>query len=167
MLNEFIQRHQSNVITAAILGSVLSLIVAVVSAGLTYHYSNQSQDRQARLEQAAKFDSSSGDLIAAAGAFINAINNNNKDLDAARRQISSVVATQIYTSEDLRRAYGQDVDQGVKQYQSALTELNQTASQTSSVTEMRAWSETFGRVLDSKAQLSDEIYDSLGSKRRS
>lgn len=166
MLDAFIQKHQSNAILAAVLASALALGGTVVGNILTYYYNVQTQDRQVRLEQISKFDTSSADLVTAAGAFINAINDN-KDLDAARKQVSSVVATQIYTSEDLRRTYGDDVARIIKDYQAALTDLNKTSGRTASATEMRVWSETFGRVLDTKAELSEQIHGNIGSRRRS
>lgn len=167
MLNEFIKKHESNAILAALIASVLALAGTGLSNYLTFYYNGQSQDRQVKLEQISKFDASSVQLVAAAGSFINAINNNNKGLEEAKRQLSSVIASQIYTSEDFARAYGSGVSPIVKEYQAALTDLNRTAQKTSSVTEMRAWSETFGRVLDSKAQLSDGLYAAVGSHRPS
>jgi hypothetical protein len=166
MFNEFIQKHQSNAILAALVASVLALGGTVLSNYLTYYYNVQSQDRQVKLEKVSRFDASSAELIAAAGVFINAINDS-KDLEAARKQLSSVVASQIYNSQDLGAVYGNDVGGTIREYQTALTELNQTSQKTSSATEMRAWSETFGRVLDTKAVLSEQLYGALGSGRRS
>jgi len=167
MLNEFIEKHESNAILAALIASVLALLGTVCSNYLTYYYNNQSQDRQVKLEQISKFDASSVQLVAAAGAFINAINSNNNDLEVARKQLSFVIASQIYTSEDLTRAYGPGVGPVVKEYEAALSDLNQTAQKTSSVTEMRAWSETFGRALDAKAVLTNQLYTAVGSRNRS
>jgi hypothetical protein len=167
-MKEYIEKHRDNAIIAALVVSVLALAGTVLSCYLTYYYNSQSQDRQAKLEQISKFDASSTELVAAAGAFINAINQNDgKELEAVRRKLSQVIASQIYGSQDFTKAYGGDLDDVVRRYQAALAELNNTARGTSSVTDMRPWSESFGRVLDTKATLSDRLYSAMGSRARS
>ena len=161
---DFIKRHEANAVLAALITSVLALFSGVGSAWLTYHYNTQSQDRQARLEQVSKFDGANGELIAAAGAFINAINDN-KDLEPARRQLSSVLANQIYSVENLQKFFNGNVGKLAREYQQAVSELNQVAQKTNTVTEMRPWTEGFGRVLDTKSALSRELYVALGTKR--
>lgn len=166
MIRRLIEKHQGNAILAAILASIVSICVGVGSVALTFYYNTQTQDRQVKLEQVSKFDGSSAELITAAGAFINAINEN-KDIDSARLKISQVLAAQIDSSENLKKFYGNDVRRLAKDYQSAISELNQVGQRTNTVTEMRPWTESLGRVLDTKAALSEQLYGVLGSQRRS
>jgi hypothetical protein len=74
----------------------------------------------------------------------------------------TVVATQIHDSENLRKFFDGKVDKLVSEYQSAIAELNDVAQKTSNVAEMRPWTESFGRALDAKANLSTQLYSSVG-----
>jgi hypothetical protein len=162
---DFIARHSQNAILASLIASVLALAGSVGSAVLTYQYTRASQDRQIRLDQLTRFDASSSQILEAAGAFISAINEN-KDLPVARQRLSAVLATQMHDADSIKLLYGSHVDRLINEYQAAVSELNQAAQKTSSVTEMRPWTESFGRVLDTKSNLIQGIYNEVGIQRR-
>lgn len=149
----FLERHASNAILAAILTSVLAFAGSIVSVYLSYHFATVAQDRQARIEQITKFDAASAQLIEAAGSFINAINGK-QDLEPSRLKVRTAVANQISQTEVLRNLFDGDISKIVGEYQDALSEFNKVAEKTETVTEMRPWAESFGRVLDLKAALS-------------
>ena len=122
---------------------------------LTYSYGKAAQDRQVRLEQISKFDATSMQIIEAAGAFIVAINNEH-DLGPSRAKLSAALATQIHDSRSLENTF-EGADRIVREYQDAIAELNQIAQKTASANDMRPWTESFGRVLDYKAALSNRL----------
>lgn len=166
MIRDYIERNQSNAVIAAVITAVLALVGSLGQVYLTYYYNTQSQDRQIKIEQISKFDGSSAELISAAGTFINAVNDK-KDLEDARKQLSAVLATQIFTTQNLQNFYGNDIGKLIRDYQTAISELNQISQKTGSVTEMRPWTESFGRVLDTRANLSNQLHTTLGSRRAS
>jgi hypothetical protein len=163
MTETFLQKHSQNVMLATIIASAFSVIVTLGNAGFTIYATSASQDRQVRIEQLSKFDSASQALLEAAGVFITAVNTNNvKDIDAARLKVRTVVATQIQDTEVLKKTFNGKVASLVDGYQGALAEFNRNAQQTASVTDMRPWAESFGRVLDSRTALSQALSVSLG-----
>jgi hypothetical protein len=157
----FLERHSQNALLGTMIASVLALIGSIVSVFVTIHYGNVIQDRQIRLEQVSKFDQSSIQIIEAGGSFISAINDN-KSLAPAKDKLSAVLAAQINETDNITKFFGQRAKRKAEQYQSALEELNQVAQKTSGVTEMRPWAESFGRALDAKSILSQELYGQLG-----
>jgi hypothetical protein len=160
----FIREKSENVSVAAIITSALSAVASIVCVYLTYQYATSTQDRQVRLEQVSKFDTNSSQLIEAGGQFIAAINDN-KDLSGAKVKMRTVVASQIHDSENLRKFFDGPVSQLVSDYQSAISELNDVAQKTSNPTEMRPWTESFGRALDAKASLSTQLYSTIGKTK--
>jgi hypothetical protein len=148
-------------ILAALLTGLIAIAAAAFSGYLSYHYGTVSQDRQVRLDQIAKFDSASSQLIEAAGSFVTAINGH-QDLDPSRLKVRIAVANELQQADGLRRIFGGGIDKLVTDYQGALTEFNQVADKTRSVTDMRPWAESFGRVLDVKSDLSKELSVSMG-----
>ena len=158
---EFLRKHRDSALVAAILTSIFSVVGSGVSAYYSYQASKITQDRQTRLEQLSKFDASSSQIIETSSAFITAINEN-KDVEAARQKLGAVLATQIYEVDNITKFYDGKVSKIAKEYQDALIEMNQVAKKTTSVTEMRIWTESFGRVLDVKSVLSKEPYLALG-----
>jgi hypothetical protein len=164
-VHDFIKEHSQNAILGALIASALALVGSVVSVYMTYHYAIVAQDRQVRLEQLSKFDASSSQIVEAAGSFINAINDN-KDLLSAKQKLSAILATQIHDTEGFRILYGKKIDTLVGNYQTAIIELNQAAQKTLSVTEMRPWTESFGRVLDAKTNLIRGLYSEAGVRKR-
>jgi hypothetical protein len=160
-MRSFLQRHSQDAILAAVLSCALGAAISLVSAYVSYHYTQVGQDRQARLEQVSKFDAASVQIIDAGGSFILVINES-KDPVAARQKLRAVIADQIHETESFRKFYGKNVGARIEEYQSALAELNQVAQRTASVTDMRPWAESFGRVLDAKSALSESLYTALG-----
>jgi hypothetical protein len=77
-------------------------------------------------------------------------------------KVRTVVANQIQDAENLRKLFDGRIDKVASEYQSALLEFNQVAEKTDSVTNMRPWVESFGRVLDLKAALSKQLSISMG-----
>jgi uncharacterized membrane-anchored protein YhcB (DUF1043 family) len=158
----FFERHSQNAIAAALLASVIAVVIGVASLYLTVHYNKVSQDRQARLEQVAKFDQSTQQIIDAAQSFVSSINDNNKGLDPAKVKLRTVIASEINETDNITRFLDKSARDRGEQYQTALQELNDVAQKTSGITDMRPWAESFGRVLDNKALLSRELYTELG-----
>jgi hypothetical protein len=158
----FFEKHSQNAIAAALVTSILAAIIGIASIFLTVHYNKITQDRQARLEQVAKFDQSTQQIIDAAQAFISALDDNNKGLDPAKLRLRTVIASEINETENIARFFDKDVKLRAQKYQDSLDEFNDMAQKTSSVTDFRPWSESFGRVLDNKAVLSGKIYTTLG-----
>jgi hypothetical protein len=157
----WIEKHSQNAIMAALVASALAFAGSVASVVMTYHYGTVSQDRQAKIEQISKFDAAGSQLVEAAGLFINSINAQ-QDLGPAKLKVRTVVANQIQETEILRNLFGNDLKTTIDEYQSALSEFNQTASRTNDVTAMRPWAESFGRVLDTKSSLSKALSKRLG-----
>ncbi len=153
----------NNALATALITSFVALFTSVTSLYISYHFNVQSQDRQMKLEQVGKFDSSTAELIAAAGGFVSAINDN-KNINEARLQLSNVIATQIHQAESIGRFHDREIRNLVVEYQDVSNELNQVAQKTSKVTDMRPWTETFGRMLDVKAKLAAEVHTSLGTQ---
>jgi hypothetical protein len=133
----FFERHSQNAIAAALVTSVVAVVIGIVSIFLTVHYNNVSQDRQARLEQIAKFDQSTQQIIDAAQSFISAINDNSKGLDPAKIKLRTVIASEINETGNIARFFDQGVKQRAETYQTVLEELNDVAQKTSGVTDMR------------------------------
>jgi hypothetical protein len=165
-MKQWLKDHSQNMIIAAVVTSVLAAIVSIGSAVVSYELGKMSQDRQAKIEQVSKFESSNGQIIAAGGQFIAAINSN-KELDSAKLKLSTVVATQIHESESLRGIFDSKVNASVTDYQTALLELNSVAQKTTSSVEMRLWAESFGRALDAKSNLSQQLNNAVGIQSNS
>ena len=163
METTFFEKHAQNALIGAIITSILALLTGIVSIWLTVHFNDLAQVRQLRLEQITKFDQSGQQIVEAASAFIVAINDkDSKALGSARLKLNAVLARQAHDTENIARFFDQQAKKA-KDYQSALEELSQIAQRTNDVTEMRLWAETFGRVLDSKSNLSRELYTQLGA----
>ncbi len=164
METTFFEKHAQNALIGAIITSILALLTGIVSIWLTVHFNDLAQVRQLRLEQITKFDQSGQQIVEAASAFIVAINDkDSKALGSARLKLNAVLAGQAHDTENIARFFDQQAKKKAKDYQSALEELSQIAQRTNDVTEMRLWAETFGRVLDSKSNLSRELYTQLGA----
>jgi hypothetical protein len=160
----FLQRHSQNAVAAALISSVVAIVIGLISIGLTIHYNKISQDRQARLEQVARFDQSTQQIIDASQSFVAAINDNNKGLDPAKIKIRTIIASEINESSNISRFFDRSAKEKADEYQSSLEEFNDIAQKTSSVTDMRPWAESFDRVLTNKATLSRQLYTELGIK---
>jgi hypothetical protein len=160
-MTSFLEKHSQNAILAAVLTSILAIVTSLGSVFFTYYFTTASQDRQLKIEQVSKFDGTSAQLIDAAGLFIDAINAK-QDLATARLKVRTVVATQIQDTETLRKIFDGKIEALINDYQSALEEFNQVAEKTASVTEMRPWAESFGRVLDTKSTLSHGLSNAIG-----
>jgi oligoendopeptidase F len=163
-MSTFLERHSQNAILASIVASVVAIIVAIGSVAFTVHSNKVAQDRQARLEQIAKFDQSTQQIIDAAQSFIYAVNDN-KGLDPARSKLKTIVASEIHQTDDISRFFDPRAQKIAESYQTVLEELSDVSQHTSNVTEMRLWAETFGKVLDTKSVLSTELYSQLGIKK--
>jgi hypothetical protein len=162
---KYFKENSQNALVAAVLTSIISAFASGWSVYQTYYYATATQDRQVRLEQISKFDNNSSQLIDAGGQFVEAINSSNKDLAGAKVKMRTVVASQLHDSENLRKFFDGRVSKLVTEYQAAISELNDSAQKTSSVIEMRPWTESFGRALDAKATLSGQLYTSVGKSK--
>jgi hypothetical protein len=160
-MSGFLERHSQNALIGSMIASAIALISSVISMCVTVHYTNTAQVRQMRLEQISKFDSSGEKVVEAGGSFIAAVNDH-KQLDPAKTNLSAVLATQIQETDNISKFFDGNVRKSAEQYEEALMELNQVAQKTSAITEMRPWAESFGRALDAKLRLSQELYTALG-----
>ena len=160
---KYFKENAQNALIASVVASVISALSALGCVLVTFHYSTAIQDRQVRLEQISKFDSNNAQLIDAGGDFIAAINASAKDMNGVRVKMRTIVASQLHDSENLRKFFDGRVNKLVTEYQSAISDLNNVAQNTSAPTDMRLWSESFGRALDAKATLSTQLYMDVGS----
>jgi hypothetical protein len=153
-ISSFFQKH-------GILTAMLTSILSLAGTGYSVFQTSNFQERQVAIEQISKFDAANSPLVDAAGAFIAAVNAS-KDVSDARLKIRTVVAGQVQDIQTLRKTFDRDVLRLVDEYQQALLEFVRIADRTSTVTEMRPWAESFGRVLDTRTALSNGMATSLG-----
>ena len=158
-----LERHPQNAVLASIIASAVAIIIGIGSAFYSFHVSLSVQDRQARLEQVAKFDQSTQQLYDAAQSFIEAINNNNKGLDPARAKLRTILASEINSTGNISQFFSKNAKAHAEKYEDALQEFNDVSQKTSGVADMRPWAESFGRVLDQKSTLNYEFHTELGT----
>jgi hypothetical protein len=142
-------------ISIAILSAVVSIGISVGSGVWTYHLNMVTQSRQAKIDRVDKFTANAG-LVDAAAAYISAMNAA-RDLAAAREKFSSAIGQQIVATNDLRTAMSPKAVDLTKRYQTALLELGGLTQKIDQPTEMRPWAESFGRALDARSALAEQL----------
>lgn len=142
-------------IVIAVFGALISIAVSVGSGLWSYHVNMATQNRQTQIERVDKFSNNSS-LSEAAAAFIGAMQAS-RDLSPAREKFASAIGQQVISTNDLKVSSSATTLRLVQQYQASLQELAGLTQKVGQPTEMRPWAESFGRALDNRATLSDQL----------
>lgn len=147
-----------NVIAIAV--SLISALTSLYCVHLTYNANVAGQVHQFNIEQVAKFDLSSGEIIDVSSRFISAVNNSGNVSDA-RSAFNGALAKQLLSVQDLKRELPNQ-SPNTKAFEDAIGDLKLVTSSASKPEEMRPWAESFGRFLDVRSDLSKSLYKSVG-----
>ncbi len=139
----------------------LSLVLsAFVSAGIsnyvTYTKDMKVQAYIAKTSRVMQFTASGDVLFALVGDYIRAVTSEG-DVASVQAQMRSEIAKEMRLTDDLKTMFAKDYHLRIDAYQMALQEFGKTIPQATSPTSMRPWVEGFGRVFDSRAQLSTSL----------
>lgn len=145
----------------AILGPLLSAAIGIPTLWYTYKTNIYTQDRQRVIEQVRSLDDANSKLLEAGASFIVAINSAG-DINGAREKLSTLLAQQAIGASSYQSILKNKDVSYAKEYIDALKELNSVSRNVSEPTDMRAWVEAFGRVLDTRSRLVQVI--NLGVK---
>lgn len=157
----FLAKHSQGALFVALVTSFLSLFGSLGNIYLTYQAGIATQDRQAQQERIKQFEASTSQIIDASGEFITALNAS-KDLQSAKAKVRTAMAQQIHETEALRALINNGQPPALKSYQNAVTDFNDISQSLLSVKDIGVWSERFGRVLDLKKVLVEDIRSQLG-----
>jgi hypothetical protein len=113
-----------------------------------------------KLDQLARFDASSTELVEAAAQFITAINTN-RDLPQAREKFSRLLAAQIAASDQLKEIDARQAA-SIDIYETTISDFNIALKNAASPADMGPWVERFGHMLDTKGALSKRFHSDLG-----
>jgi hypothetical protein len=158
-IRDFVEKHSANAVIAALIGSLFGNLFGLGGIAFTYYSNISSQNKQIKTDALARFDQSTGSIIMVGGEFISAINNA-KDLAKEKEKVKALAATQIGETENLRKFFPYNND--LTAYEDVLAKFSDVADKTSDATQMKAWAESFGNVIDSKSNLSRALYTKVG-----
>jgi hypothetical protein len=142
-------------ISIAIISAFVSIGTSVGTGVWTYHLNMVTQSHQVAIDRVEKFTSNAG-LVEAAASFISAMNAS-RDLATSREKFSAVIGQQIITTNDLRTAMSPRAIDLTKRYQTALLELGGLTQKIDQPAEIRPWAESFGRALDARSALAEQL----------
>lgn len=154
----FINRMAQSPLYAPIVSGVVSLLISVPSAYLSYHYATVTQDRQIKLEQVFKFDASASQIVEATSDFIAALNTH-RDLANSKEKIRNSTTKEILDSEQLRPLF--PVTALLNDYVQALREFNKISQTTATPSDIRLWTESFDKVIASRDKLSQNLKNAI------
>ncbi|MBF9233397.1 hypothetical protein [Microvirga alba] len=156
----FLARHAQGALFAALLTSGLSLVGSLGNLYLTYRVGLATQDRQAQQDRIKQFEASTSQIIDASGDFIAALNSA-KDLQPAKAKLRAAMAQQIYETEGLKNLVPGGYPRTLKDYENAVTDFNNISQALISPKDIAVWSERFGRVMDLKKLLVENLRSKL------
>ena len=145
-----------------------SLIAAVVSAavggvaalGVQFLGDSVSQKRAARIETVLNFSNEELPITHLAARYISIITDGG-DLGPLRLEIRGKVAEEIRKADRLKSQFA-NVAPAVTEYQDALETFAGSLDQAEGLTSMRAWVESFGRVVDARDVLDQQLRADVG-----
>jgi hypothetical protein len=138
--------------------AIASILVSVPSAWLSYHYSTVSQDRQLKIEQIFKFESSSAQIVEAVGDFVAALNARS-DLAEAKKRIAASTTNEIDASEHLHSLFPKVND--IEKYMDALAEFNKVSQSTSSAMDIKPWMESLDKMNGLRHKATKSVKESI------
>ena len=146
---------------AAVVASIVPTLASIICVYLTYSYGSMSQNRQAQLETIARFDQSSNHIVDVGSRFLSALNEHkDKELSESRSAISALAGKQLLETGTLKKLFNDDA--AISEYEDAVQDFSATAQHTKSALDIKPWAESFGRVVDSRAKMTKNLYRRVG-----
>lgn len=153
-------QETKNVVVSAVVGGVVSLIVSVLTVGMTLYTDSIAQRKVAELQTVLAFTDRAQPLNDLAARYVAAITAD-ESLSEIKVAIRGEIVQEIAAVERLRSIVGED-QRLIEDYQAALTEFSQALEDANSATKMRKWAEAFGRTNDARLALDMNIRQRVG-----
>jgi hypothetical protein len=148
---------------AALGGSIVPTIISIYLVYATITNTNKLQEDQNKRDLVNQFVKSSNQIVDVGSQFISAMNDT-KDLSGVTKVVSSFAGQQMLEVENLKQSVPSDVS--FADYEKALQEFSDTAQNTKSALDVKAWSESFGHVVDTKEAPTNSLRKRLGVSAR-
>jgi len=157
---QLLRNFLSHPFGAAFAGGLIPGVLSIVCVVMTYNYGVDLQRKQSRLDQIVRFDQSSTQVVEAGGQMIATLNQG-KDLASPKQSISALVAKQLMEAHELKRFFPANKEVGF--YEEAIIDFNKTSKSMKSVEDIKAFGESFGRVIDARDGLTKSLFKEIGS----
>ncbi len=140
---------------------ISAVVGAVVAFGFQQYSETQMLRKTARLETVLEYAKAESPITPFAAKYIAAITGNG-DLKTAQYELRGKVADEMERAEKLKAMFS-SAEPDIERYLTALGLFGDSIEGATDATKMRAWTERFGQVVDTRMALERTLLRSAGA----
>jgi transcriptional regulator with PAS, ATPase and Fis domain len=144
--------------------SIIAMLISLYSVRENAASSERLQVKQQQGEVIKGFDVSSNQIVDAGGKFLTALSEE-KDLSDSKITVSNFAGRQVLELETVARTFKSDIS--IIDYRNAVSDFNKTAQSVKSAKDMKILVESFGKAVDARNNLLDNLHYRTGNKLKS